>query len=363
MKNDIIKGWIEVMTVRLEITPGISRQYGLLMNNPELIPCWRNLKNVNQGRFDLWLERLLVERLEERINWVFEMLDRCSGDWNEVLYNSLARAFGQKVNSVPFEMLARSVSFKTIIDHCPDQTSKEALLFGQAGMLERWTQDEDGFHKWDEKKGHIHQAGPPIDDYHAELLGKYKALQRMILKETSTRHQPIDGFLWKFLRLRPDNFPTIRISQLAFSLDKYPDIFRQLVGADDPLDFVMKMEIRASEYWTSHYRFGSKSPAREKRMGKNRLRGLFINAFLPVLFAYHRIDRKSLIDVDFQGLMAGMPAEDNRIIRMWKSLGREVPDVFSSQALLQLTNKYCRFKKCLSCYVGSQIIQSPPGNK
>ncbi len=335
-----------IRTARMGIAPEIIRRYGLLMNNPGLIPCWRNVLHVDRGRLNLWLERLAVERLEERTRRVMEDLERCSWDWQEVLYLSMARAFGQRVNADPFEMLARSVTLKQIREDCPDQLSREALLFGQAGMLVG-------------QNGMIEAAG---DAYYTELCQLYKVLKR------SSGLQPIDGFLWKFLRLRPDNFPTIRISQLAYSLGKYPDLFEELVGADDPLDFALKMEIRASEYWTTHYRFGHESPAREKHLGKSRMRGLFINAFMPVLFAFRRMDRSypmrpgngCLKEWDFHELMRRMPAEDNRIIRMWKGLGLEVPDVLASQAILQLVNNYCKFKSCLSCYVGSQIINTSP---
>jgi len=329
----------EIRTVKMEIAPEIRIRYELLMGNPEFIPCWRDQYRVDQGRMRIWLERLLVERLEERVAWILEEYDRCSGDWQEVLFYALARAFGQKINADPFEMLARSLTRKSIMDNCPDLATKEAILFGQAGMLRKTVPVSIG-------------DGEPADSYYMDLSKEYSVLQ------ANLGLQPIDGFLWKFLRLRPDNFPTIRISQFACSLENYPDLFSQLVDHADPVDFIMKMELRTSEYWTNHYRFGRNSPPREKRIGKNRMTGLFINAFLPVLFAFQRLDGKSVPGLEIPDIMCRIPAEDNRIIRMWRSLGREVPDIFYSQALLQLTNKYCKFKRCLSCYVGSQIIQT-----
>jgi hypothetical protein len=330
----------EIRTVQMEISPGITRRYGLLMSNPELVPCWRNLKSLDQSRMGIWLERLLLERLEERVKKVVSDHVRYRGEWSEVLYVSIARAMGQKVNADPFDMLARSVPLKKIIQFCPDEIAREAILFGQAGML---AVDKDMV------------AGTGTDgsdEYYQELCRIYRKLKIKL------DLQAMDGFLWKFLRLRPDNFPTIRISQLACSLDLYPELFEALVGADDPVDFVQNLEIGASGYWTTHYRFGRKSPARVKKMGKSRLTGLYVNAFLPVLLAYRRMENRSGQVNDLVESLTRIKPEDNRITRMWKSLGREVPDVFSSQALLQLTNKYCKFKSCLSCYVGSRIIQS-----
>lgn len=325
----------EIRTVQMQIPAAIRMRYELLMENPDLIPCWRNLHSIDETRMKLWLERLLVERLEERISKILIEYKRCRGNWDEVLYSTMARAFGQKVNADPFEMLSRSVSFEQIMEHCPDLISKEAILFGQAGMLDSNPATE---------------SNP--DPYYSELYQRYGVLKRKM------DLQSIDGFLWKYLRLRPDNFPTIRISQLACSLEKNPDMFSQLVDQPDPLDMVLKLEIRASEYWTSHYRFNRKSPERGKCMGKHRITGLYINAIMPVILAYRRHIGRPLDLDDFISSKHRIPAEDNRIIRMWKSLGLEVPDVFYSQALLQLTNKYCKFKTCLSCYVGSQIIQS-----
>ena len=325
----------EIRTVKMEIAPEIRRQCELLLEAPDFIPCWRSLHNIDPVRICIWMERLIVERLENRVSQIRSWLGEVAGDWDEVLYRALARGFGQNTNADPFEILARLVPRKQIMKNCPSLISKEALLFGQAGML----------------------SGNYECPYFRKLQDHYGFLQRKMGLES------MDGFLWKYLRLRPDNFPTIRIAQLACSLDKYPDLMGELIECDDPVDFVMKMEIKASEYWTSHYRFGRVSPAREKNIGQNRLIGLLINAILPVLFAYRKLDSKR---VDMPGMDPGqdladvlhrIPAEDNRIIRMWKGLGLDVPDGFSSQALLQLTKKYCRTRSCLSCYIGSRIIQ------
>ena len=341
----------EIRTVKMEIAPELRLRYELLMENPGYIPCWRDLHLLDQGRMSIWLERLLVERLEERTARIKAELNRCAGDWEEVLYGSLARAFGQKTNAEPFEMLARSVFLKQIREYCPDLISKDAILFGQAGMLEgSGTLDDSGIQDNPADQAAL-SSYPGDDEYYIRLCQRNRFLQSKL------GLQPIDGFLWKFLRLRPVNFPTIRISQFAWLIENYPDLFEQLMDQQDPVAFVMKMDIRASDYWTSHYRFHRGSRPGEKTMGKGRLTGLLINAILPVLFAGHRLLGKPGNAPDIPDILVRIPPEDNRVIRMWKSLGREVPDGFSSQALLQLTNKYCKFKRCLSCYAGSQIIQ------
>ena len=300
----------KIRTVKLEIEPAIRLRYELLMENPGSIPCRKALTLVNRERMNMWMERLLIERFEEKTSSIETELRRCAGDWKEVIFRSMARAFGQHINADPFEMLSRSVSLKMILDKCSDLVSKEAILFGQAGMLTAEFHD---------------------DDYYSELVRRYQTMN----KEHGL--QSIDGFLWKFLRLRPDNFPTIRISQLACSLERYPDFFTQLLELHDPVDSLMQMDIRASEYWETHYRFHFRSPPRPKSMGKDRLHGLLVNAVLPVLFARSCFLEKSFHAPDIPEILRSFPPEDNRIIRMWKSLGIDVPDLFSSQALLQLT--------------------------
>ncbi len=337
----------EIRTVKMVISPAIRMRYERLMGNPDFIPCWRDLDRIEQGRINIWMERMFIERLEERITRITAECKRAGGDWDEVLFIAMSRAFGQKINADPFEMLARSVPLKKILLHCPDLISKEAVLFGQAGMLDL---NPDKIRKPTDKEA-------CQDPYYLELCQRYYSIKQKL------GLQSIDEFLWKFLRLRPDNFPTIRISQLACSLEKYPDLFDRLVDHQDPLDLVIKMEFRASEYWTTHYRFGRKSPEREKCMSRNRIAELYINALLPVILACYREKGKPFDMVDFQSSRHRIPAEDNRIIRMWKNIGLEVPDVFYSQALLQLTNKYCKCKRCLSCYIGNQIMQLPGTKK
>ena len=326
----------EIRTVRMEFDPGIRFPYKLMMENPGYIPCWRDFYRLEQASRRMWLERLLVERLAERTTRILSGLEQLNGDWNEVLYRSIARAFGQKTNADPFEMLARSVSLSQIREHCPDLLSKEAMLFGQAGFLgsgHTYALSPDSMVQPGSRNMALSASGGPDDNYYRELRISYQGLQGKL------ELQPMDGFLWKFLRLRPGNFPTIRISQFACCLEKYPPLFDQLMDMDDPADFVMKMDIPASGYWLSHYRFHQKSPEMKKKVGTSRLHGLLINAILPVLFAAQSILGRHKNSPDIPGILALIPPEDNRIIRMWKSLGWEVPDGFSSQALLQLTNK------------------------
>ncbi len=342
-----------IRTVRLEIPPETRLPCLDLMGNQELILPWQELTRKDPGCMHQSLERLLLERYENRFVRIMEELKRCEGDWEELLYRLLARAFGQRINTGPFDMLSRSVPMKKILRYCPGQITKEAILFGQAGML---GPDAPGTRPG-EPKTKSSEPETAEDAYYFELCQRYRFLMHKL------HLQPIDGFLWKFLRLRPVNFPTIRISQFASSLEQYEGLFRQLPGDTDPLDLLIKMEFRASEYWSTHYRFFRSSPPQIKSIGRDRMAGLFMNAILPFLHASARMRGVPALKPDIPGILARIPPEDNRIIRTWRSLGIVVPDGFTSQALLQLSNKYCIFKRSLSCYEGNQIIQSSPEKK
>ena len=327
----------EVRTAAMEVPSEVLRQYGLLVHHPELVPDTRYIRAVEAGRMLPALEKLLHERLTGRAARIRAELKYCGGDWAEVFYTALARAFGQKVNADPFEMLARSVSLESILASCPDLLSKEAVLYGQAGMLGDWmSRAGRAGGGQGSGAGERQPAGnlPGSEDpYLSELRERYASIRERL------GLVPMTGFLWKFLRLRPDNFPTIRISQLAASLERYPGLFRQLRDHPDPLDLVLKLEIGASEYWETHYRFRRESPPREKSPGRDRLAGLFINAVLPVLYAENMIRGDARRADELRGMLARVPPENNRTIRMWKSLGIAVPDGFTSQALLQLSDR------------------------
>lgn len=259
----------------------------------------------------LWMENLYMERLEERMQAVKLSLRETGGDWEEVLYRALGRAMGQKTNAEPFEMLTRSISLENIYRYCPDLHSKESMLFGQAGMLDS--------KEW--------------DTYCRGLKQSYDILQRNL------ELQPMDVYLWKYLRLRPMNFPDIRIAQFAWMLDKYPALFYQLSMASDPGTYMMSMRLGTSRYWTSHFRLNKQGQWGDRIVGRERLSGLLINAVIPVLCAYLQ-DRGRIANLfDISHIPTKLRAENNRVIRVWKRLGIPVRDGFSSQAILQLTKK------------------------
>jgi hypothetical protein len=301
----------EILTVMISVPQDFLTKNTDLLTKRKKISSLENLAALNRDWFHIWLERLYMERLEERINVIKHSLAETNNDWEEVLYRALGRAMGQRTNAEPFEMLTRIIPLRKITKFCPDLHSKESILFGQAGLLN----STEG------------------DDYYVALRRTYDLFrQRFEL-------QPMEAYLWKYLRLRPMNFPDIRIAQFAWMLDKYPLLFYHITNVPDPADFMMKMKLMSSRYWTTHYRLNEPGQLREKIVGKERLSGLLINAVVPVLCAYLHDQGRNVNLFEITHIPVRLPVENNQIIRLWKSLGIPVRDGFSSQAVLQLTKK------------------------
>jgi hypothetical protein len=301
----------KILTVKLEFSQNLWIQYKDLLAKREKAPCLEELSSIDKDGLGTWMEKLYMERLEERMKAVRLSLVETGGDWEEVLYRSLGKAMGQKTNAQPFEMLTRSISLENIYRFCPDMHSKESILFGQAGMLE----STEG------------------DAYYLGMKQSYDIFRQNL------GIQHMDAYLWKYLRLRPMNFPNIRIAQFAWMLDKYPLLFHHLTNVPDPADFILKMKLMTSRYWMTHFRFNKPGQWGERIVGKERLSGLLINAVVPVLCAYMQERGENVKLLDISHIPANLPIENNRVIRIWKQLGVPIRDGFSSQAILQLTKK------------------------
>jgi hypothetical protein len=301
----------EIMTVKMEFNLNFWKQYKNLLANQAAIPRLEELVFKERDWYHIWLEKLYMERLNERINAIQLSLTETNNDWEEVMYRALGRAMGQKSNAEPFEMLTKTIPLQKINRYCPDLHSKEAILFGQAGMLNI----TDG------------------DSYYLAMKQTYDYLRHRL------KLQPMEAYLWKYLRLRPMNFPDIRIAQFAWMLDKYPALFYQLSSVGDPAAFMMNMKLGTSQYWTTHFQLNKPVHYGERIVGKERLSGLLINAVVPVLCTYIQDQGGRINLLEISHIPAQLPVENNRIIRVWKSLGIPVRDGFSSQAILQLTKK------------------------
>jgi hypothetical protein len=308
-------------------------RYLNLINNPFIIACQEQIKLLDIIYIRHWLSALLIERLQEKSEQIMKIYSETGNDWEETFYRVLTRYFGFRVNTGPFEMLANALPFRIIQKHADNIFQVEALLFGTAGLLD---------------EGLFREA--INDDYYTSLIREFKILAA---KYTL---QPLHGFIWKFARLRPANFPTIRISQLAAMLCKTGGVFSRTLEVHDIVSLKNIFEVTASGYWNDHYVFGKISRRSIKSTGSQATDILMVNAVIPVIFVYGK--SRGLQDICGKALafLDDICPEQNSIIEEWESSGIKSESAFWSQALIQLRNNYCKKRKCLDCRIGSKLI-------
>ena len=295
---------------------------------PRAIPCMDHLEELPKPLVSAYMERLVMERLEQKCITVRQMLEECRGNWEQCCYWLLAHYFGGKANSFPFELLAKTTD-PTFLARWLDRPQRvEAILMGQAGLLQGYFADE----------------------YPRLLQADYEALRQ------GASLTPIAGHIWKFFRMRPYGYPTVRISQFAQLLCKSRNLFSHLLDTPDAAEIQNLFDVSASAYWDNHFQFDKPSPGKPKRVGRHFVDRLIINAWVPLLFEYG--SRHAMQHYKDQALeiLQQLPAEDNQILRQWRDVGIEADSAGQSQALIQLYNNYCSRRDCLHCQIGYKII-------
>jgi hypothetical protein len=325
----------EILTVKLEYDPGLYEKYIRLINDPFIIACQTNISEADPFLIRQWLGSLVIERISGKTEQIMKIFNATCCDWDETFYRVLSRYFGFRVNTGPFEMLASAVPFRLIRKHSDNLFQIEALLFGTAGLLD---------------EGLFREA---LNDlYYRDLIREYRVLSaKYSLK-------PLHGWIWKFSRLRPANFPTIRISQLAAMLSVTGGLFARTLEAASIKSLKSLFEVTASGYWDDHFVFGKKSRAWPKTTGSQAVDILLINAVIPMLFVYAR--SRSLNDISERAVsfLEEMDPEVNTVIAEWEKAGVRADSAFVSQALIQLRNSYCSRRRCLECRIGARLISS-----
>lgn len=323
---------IPTLVLNDRIPPDLFERYQRLMyGEKQFIPCEKSIHRVDDLTLKNWLTRVVVERLEKRSENVIQTLDRNRGDWDETFYQFLAANFGFKVNALPFELLARSIPQIILAKHKNNPLQIEALLFGQSGFL-----DEDF-----------------TDEYPQKLKAEYQFLKH--------KHnlQPIEKHLWKFMRMRPQNFPTIRLAQFAALITESNHLFAKVLDikhTDDLRKLFNRLTV--NEYWETHYRFDTPSKPAAKSLGTSSIDVLLLNTFVLFLFSYGMYTKQQYFISRAMKLLESLPAESNSIIDGFTAIGVKTKSAFESQALLELKNNYCDHKKCLNCGVGIKILKS-----
>jgi hypothetical protein len=313
--------------------PVLWENYLGFINNPSPLPCSGLIGMTDGFLVKHWLWSVAVERLERKCNEIREILDKTGNDWEETLYRLIARYFGFRVNTDPFEMLATRLPLKIIRKHSDNLLQVEALLFGTAGLL-----DEALFRE------------AVSDSYYLLLTREYRILR---MKYSLL---PVDGWLWKFHRLRPANFPTVRLSQLAALLSHSEGLFSRIIECRDIDSLRSLLGVTASGYWINHYQFAREVPATSGRAGKHSVDLLIINAVAPLLFIYGKTRQQQEWCDRAVDILDSLPPEENSLVADFAKAGLKPESAFASQALLELRNLRCRFHRCLDCAIGSSLI-------
>lgn len=308
----------------------ILENYRQLLAARTWIPCQARFHAIDPFVLKIGFNRLMIDRLQDKTTEILERLALNQNNWNETFYQFLARNFGFKTNALPFELLAKSLPVSILGKHKNNLQQIEALLFGQSGLL------------------NMELFG---DDYFLNLRAEYEFLSKKY------RLKPVAGHLWKLLRLRPVNFPTVRIAQLAALIHQSSGLFSEILETDQLTQLQKLFDVRASAYWDHHYKFSYPSKNSSKHLGDSAVNNLIVNTIVPFLFVYGEQNNKHYLKDRALDWLEKMPAETNSVITKWEGLGIQPQSAFETQALLQLKNRYCSERRCLKCHVGNKIIR------
>ncbi|MCB0400451.1 MAG: DUF2851 family protein [Flavobacteriales bacterium] len=317
----------------LELKSNINRSlydsYADLLASKAWIPCGKQIQQIDAFTVSGWLNRLAIERMERKAGELQTLFHQNGNDWESSFYQYLFRYFGMRVNAEPCFQLARNAPLKLIEKHA-DSKRVEALLFGQAGML----------------------TEPAQDEYTQLLKSEYAFLQNKF----SLR--PMSGSSWKLMRLRPANFPTIRISQMAQLMVRSSRLFASCMEAQTPDELIRIFQVKASTYWEAHYQFGKPaSRSTPKPVGEETINHLIINVVVPFTFVYGKWKADSGLQDKAIQFLEKLKPEKNSIVKNWENLTVKASNALQSQSLLELKNNYCSEKKCLNCSIGNKILK------
>ncbi|MCB6675328.1 DUF2851 family protein [Bacteroides intestinalis] len=323
---------VPVPQLQLPCPDPVRQRYDELSHAEIYPPCYSILSSLPKLTVHSWLSALQVERFEQKARVIATRLERYNNHWEDVFFITLARNFGFGLNGDAFEAWASRLPFRAIDKHRDDLFQVEAFFFGQAGLLDEELPDADG--------------------YYRKLQKEFRYLQHKF--ELSV---PMTATQWRFLRLRPGNFPHVRLAQLANLYYKERSLFSRIMEADT-LEAVRKLlTVTTSPYWEEHFNFRKVSSSREKQVGKNAQNLIIINTVIPFLYAYGLHKADELLCERATGFLESLKAEDNHIIRHWSGAGLPVSTAADSQALLQLQKEYCDKKDCLRCRFGFEYLR------
>ena len=325
--------------MQLQVPQYVRDHYTELQQTDQYPPCYRIIPDLTRLTVHSWMAALQTERLERKTEDIKRRAERCGGSWEDAYFVTLARNYGFGINSDTFEQWAYNVPLKAVDHHRDDLFQIEAIFLGQAGLLELDTVPKH------------YQQDALNDGYLARLRNEYQYLAHKF------GMKPMDVSQWNFLRLRPQNFPHIRLSQLASLYHQRKAGLSQLLECTTVAQLKMLLSSHVTPYWETHYTFGSLSAKNEKHLSYGSLNLLMINTAIPMLFAMGRHRQKEeWCDRAFD-LLEQLKAENNYITRMWQQCGLPVETAGDSQALIQLKKEYCDRRDCLRCRIGYEYLK------
>lgn len=320
---------IPVLEIKSLVEEHTFLRYSDLMNEPsgKWINCESDFGSFDSFHMDHWLERLYFERLESKSELIFKMLKASSNNWEEVLFKMITRNFGLNVNGEAFNSLAHSIPF-SVVRKIKDKERLEALFMGQAGMLDEEIQES----------------------YYEKLKAAYDFMKH----KYQLKREGVTAV--KFFRLRPDNFPTIRLAQLASLYAKKSGLFSEVVNAAQITDFYRLFEVEVSGFWENHFTFQKEHKPKKKPLTRNFIDLIIINTLIPIKFCYAKMQGEDRNDEIFE-MISGVKKEENQTIRKFDLLRpKSAVNALQSQALLQLKKNYCDLNKCLQCSLGVKLL-------
>jgi hypothetical protein len=334
-ENDISMPERDIPTLVLQhrVSKLFLEKYREWMESPAFIPCKKNIQQVNDIVWLSWKQRLLVERLQRKSMIVQQYLKQNNDHWEETLWWLIAANFGIKVNTSVFEAVARSIPVQILAKHKNQIHQLEALLLGQAGLL------ENDF----------------TDDYPVMLKKEYLFLK-------SKYHLPVIYQNVHFLRMRPGNFPTIRFSQLAALIHESSHLFSRIKESKTIGEIKKLLTVTANDYWHTHYVFDELSAFKKKSLGRQTIENIIINTIIPVLYAYSWLHKDEVYRNKSFEWLEGIAPEENTEVEKWKRIKMGPKNSFDSQALHELKTNYCDKKRCLECAIGNALLKKCGNN-
>lgn len=314
----------------LEVSPQFNADYASLVGATIEVPCAEKIKQVPHLTIVEWVEGLAFERLHGKVERIHQLLDSFNGSWEDVCYVTLARNFGFGINNDAFERLARRTPLRLLGKHSDSVLQIEALLFGQAGML-------------DAQK-------PGMDSYYNQLCTEYAFLSNKF------QLTPMEKESWKLFRIRPQNFPYRRIAMLAQFIEGGFRMMNRILEAEGEKEMRALFEVELSGYWTKHYTFGKPNERATATLSRSSIDIILINTVAPLLYAYGELTGNYDMTDKAIKLLEDLRAENNSIVSHFVAYGIDCPDALTSQALVQLKREYCDARKCIYCKIGHHLL-------